>query len=198
MHSNIYPKFKSIPRTSPQMCWDLAAEAGRLTVHLSRKSVFSEWVMGAALTPQSQQMLQLKMVSVCVCARVFLQEKAYQPFTAHTTGCFPKRQSDKPSAILFSPITAFRIMQHTHLSSLTVPSRAIIICQAELSLWTFSLQRGTKPPKLTDSQLLTSDAQTQSFFTSAECPPQSSQLTLLFLSPSQPCWILYSWCSLQL
>lgn len=74
-------------------------------------------------------------VHVCVCMCVwFVREPAYQPVTAHTMGCLPQRQSDKPHAILLSPETAFRIMQSTHLYSLMIPSRAIIICQAELSL----------------------------------------------------------------
>ena len=68
---------------------------------------------------------------VCVCVCVCVCVAAYQPTTPHTTSCLSKRQNDEPQALPLFPVTAFRIR---HLSSPVIPSRAIIICPAELSL----------------------------------------------------------------
>lgn len=69
--------------------------------------------------------------------------------------CLPEGQNDGPCALtLLSAATAFGTMQSTRSSCLMIPSRAVIIRHAELSLRTFPLQRGTKPPKSAASSLL--------------------------------------------
>ena len=87
-----------------------------------------------------------KLRHVCVCACMCVCVCVWSSLPAHHSTHYwlppleTEWQASHPPALSSNCV---RIMHSTHLSSLVNPSRAFIICQAELSLWTFLLQRGT-------------------------------------------------------